>query len=88
MIRYVSVYKVERCWGGPEEGGWWYDFYTLIESTEVLRRDRNRVLRAKRKEWESQNTVPLHSVMSRGIYNVVKEENKGEHETKERPIYE
>ena len=21
---YVNVYRVERCYGGPEEGGWWY----------------------------------------------------------------
>lgn len=23
---YVSQYTVDRCWGGPEEGGWWYDW--------------------------------------------------------------
>ena len=23
--RYV-VYEYDRCYGGPEEGGWWYDF--------------------------------------------------------------
>ena len=22
---YVNVYKLNRCYGGPEEGGWWYD---------------------------------------------------------------
>jgi hypothetical protein len=22
---YFAVYEVERCYGGPEEGGWWYD---------------------------------------------------------------
>lgn len=21
----VAVYEVQRCYGGPEEGGWWYD---------------------------------------------------------------
>jgi len=23
--KYVNVYSVDRCYGGPEEGGWWYD---------------------------------------------------------------
>ena len=22
---YVNVYEVDRAYGGPEEGGWWYD---------------------------------------------------------------
>jgi hypothetical protein len=22
---FVNVYNVDRCYGGPEEGGWWYD---------------------------------------------------------------
>lgn len=22
---YVNCYKVSLCYGGPEEGGWWYD---------------------------------------------------------------
>lgn len=26
---YLSIYQVERCYGGPEEGGWWYDCWTL-----------------------------------------------------------
>lgn len=24
-ILYVNAYSVTRHWGGPEEGGWWYD---------------------------------------------------------------
>lgn len=27
----VGIYEVERCYGGPEEGGWWYDWYTLSD---------------------------------------------------------
>jgi len=22
---YVNAYRVSRAYGGPEEGGWWYD---------------------------------------------------------------
>jgi hypothetical protein len=24
-ILYVTAFEVSRNWGGPEEGGWWYD---------------------------------------------------------------
>jgi hypothetical protein len=27
---YVSVYNIESCYGGPEEGGWWYDWYIYV----------------------------------------------------------
>jgi hypothetical protein len=27
---YVSVYQIENLYGGPEEGGWWYDWYTYL----------------------------------------------------------
>lgn len=26
----VTTYRVEWCYGGPEEGGWWYDWYTPV----------------------------------------------------------
>lgn len=26
---FVSIYRHARCYGGPEEGGWWYDRYSL-----------------------------------------------------------
>ncbi len=27
---FVSMYSIERCYGGPEEGGWWYDWYVYV----------------------------------------------------------
>lgn len=29
---YVSIYEVSREFGGPEEGGWWYEAYRYIET--------------------------------------------------------
>lgn len=29
---YHNVYKTEQCYGGPEEGGWWYQRGTLLEA--------------------------------------------------------
>ena len=28
---FVNVYEVDRCYGGPEEGGWWFDIGTVKE---------------------------------------------------------
>ena len=27
---YISLYRHSRCYGGPEEGGWWYSTYELM----------------------------------------------------------
>lgn len=32
---YVNTYKVGRDYGGPEEGGWWFDVWTPIASVPV-----------------------------------------------------
>lgn len=29
---FVSIYQVDRCYGGPEEGGWWYDLWSFQHS--------------------------------------------------------
>lgn len=33
-VFYVSIYEVARAYGGPEEGGWWYDAYEYIETVD------------------------------------------------------
>ena len=29
-VESVALYLVDRAYGGPEEGGWWYDYGTLV----------------------------------------------------------
>lgn len=46
--RYVNAYSVARCYGGPEEGGWWYDAgeplaSVPVESDEDEERERERL---------------------------------------------
>lgn len=33
--RYINAYEVSRFYGGPEEGGWWYDSGLKLKSVEV-----------------------------------------------------
>lgn len=30
----VAIFLVDRAYGGPEEGGWWYDTGTRVDSTD------------------------------------------------------
>lgn len=32
---WITLYEISRCYGGPEEGGWWYDYYTPTRSMRV-----------------------------------------------------
>jgi hypothetical protein len=32
---YITAYSVQRAYGGPEEGGWYYDVYSVIETREA-----------------------------------------------------
>ena len=32
---FVTLYEVKSLYGGPEEGGWWYDWYTPIATKQV-----------------------------------------------------
>ena len=38
-IVFVNAYLVHRCYGGPEEGGWWYDAGEPLASVPVERGD-------------------------------------------------
>jgi hypothetical protein len=44
QIVYVSVYSVTREYGGPEEGGWWYNWTTHLLSIPCLYRDHRKVI--------------------------------------------
>lgn len=37
---YVNAYLVQRCYGGPEEGGWWFDSGTPLAAVPLLLADR------------------------------------------------
>ena len=44
---WVSFYEAAQCYGGPEEGGWYYDTLTLIDSTECTTMSEVAAARAK-----------------------------------------
>jgi len=68
---FVTVTLEDKAYGGPEEGGWWYDVSDPIEkhycaNLSVLRRVIERVTR----EFDNTGRYPIHSVLSEGIFQV------------------
>lgn len=59
---FVTLYEVQSLYGGPEEGGWWYDWYTPIATKQVATQEMAEMLQKKirsraaemRKEAESE----------------------------------
>jgi len=46
--QYVNVYEVDRNYGGPEEGGWWYDSGEPVASIQC---DERQVEQVKTYLW-------------------------------------
>lgn len=36
VLRFAAAYYVDRAYGGPEEGGWWYDVGEHLMTLEFL----------------------------------------------------
>jgi hypothetical protein len=89
---FVTAYFINREYGGPEEGGWWYNSSTLIESVQVSTPEEayKKVIELFEKYREEYNDdkYELSSVMSQGKLSVLTEKIKGENQNTEKPVYE
>lgn len=88
---FISVYLRDRAYGGPEEGGWWYETGELIRSTQVLSSDEAICLQELEQAWCDENNkgrYPVSSVLSTGRYCVYVEDEPGAHYPLETPRYE
>ena len=83
---YINVYLVDRAYGGPEEGGWYYDYGNPVESRRVLVPMNGYVnLHSEyQTELEFLNTrynrlnsdrPEIHSVISKGRYIIIEEDD-------------
>jgi hypothetical protein len=86
---YVNIYRVDRCYGGPEEGGWWYDMWRLEDSLCIRHKDLKELIPiVERNYWNNPKSPPLSSVISQGEWKIYVELKKAESETTSRPHYE
>ena len=90
---YVNVYETDRVYGGPQEGGWYYDAGSPVKSMPVPRARAKRLLARVRERLEAINREdgrrPGWSVLSRGDYlHAWIENHPGREYPEHRPTYE
>jgi hypothetical protein len=86
---WVTVYTVTRHYGGAEEGGWWYNWYTAQESSYTPVRFAEARARKLRKKWEMRRMFgDIYSVLGGEAVSVHIENTRYDAETTVRPHYE
>ena len=87
----INVYRVNRLYGGSEEGGWWYNEYQLHEYQMVaVGNDPTAALTTLnelKQKYNNEGARPLSSVLSDGQWEVYLEFEMGESRTKMKPVY-
>jgi hypothetical protein len=86
----VSAYAVNRCFGGHEEGGWWYDAYHFAGISERVSIEEIDAAKERIKAMfaDEQPRFPISSMANDGPeYWPIVELKVGDSETKERPHY-
>jgi hypothetical protein len=91
FLKFVVIWFNTREYGGPEEGGWWFDtgesreVYTCHTESEVeVHQKQAEETVAKRNEGRR----PIDSVVSTGRYSVTVEDEKPESYLAVTPHYE
>lgn len=87
-IVYVNVYSVTRHYGGPEEGGWWYNWYSCIEVFPVKNKRSDIVEEELEAEHAYKKYGNIYSVLGGRDIEVRVEAAPKESETKRAPHYE
>lgn len=90
----VAIYLCDRAYGGPEEGGWWFDTGELIRVHRVFGSADAAQRRCERLNRRLDATInrgrrPISSVLSDGQYRAeVRENFVPRHYPERRPHYE
>jgi hypothetical protein len=89
---YVNVYIYDKAYGGPEEGGWWFNTFEPVSSVRVYgkRKIETELLKAENfcnTENEERNS-DVESVCSDGKYIVCTEFHKAKFYPRTKPHYE
>jgi hypothetical protein len=86
LLQWVNVYETTRHYGGPEEGGWWYDWNQCAESRLLFFWQAEKVRDRLYGMYEDEGDIS--SVLGGKLYWIAIQDRKAENETKERPHYE
>lgn len=79
--RWVTVYTITRHYGGPEEGGWYWN-RAVAEATIMVAgpKDRENCIAACKKRFEGLAYGDIYSVRGGRRVDVVAERHPGDHE--------
>lgn len=84
---WVAVYDVDLEYGGPEEGGWWYDTGICLMNVACESYEQAQEVQEQLRQ-EYPDTGKRNSVLSGEDYNVVIEHRPGKNYPEYRPHYE
>jgi hypothetical protein len=87
QIVYVNVYSVTRHYGGPEEGGWYYNWMECIETYPVKNINSQLIKEELEDEHNRKKFGNIYSVLGGRDIEVYIEEAPKASETRERPYY-
>jgi len=95
--KFITAYAVTRHYGGPEEGGWWYNWYTPIKTVTLPKSHRrlnkrmikkvNSIGDAIKKELDYINEGNIYSVLGGVMLDVAAEFFKHEFASTEQPHF-
>ena len=86
---WVTAYRVTRHYGGPEEGGWWYNVKAKLETVGPVWPDGvDGVIKMLTNKYEPMKWGNIYSVNGGVDVVVLAEEVAGQFETKEHPHFE
>lgn len=86
----VSVRIHDQKYGGPEEGGWWYDTWDTIATLLCQSKEQLAIqLTSLKNEFSNEGRHKLSSVCSEGLHEIlVTKKAPLQHEPEVRPHYE
>ena len=85
---YINVYAVTRHFGGPEEGGWWYNAGEILESKQCHPELVNSVRAELEAKYADQKEGDIYSVRGGVDIEVQLSDEPGEDFPKHTPHYE
>lgn len=85
---WINVYYITRKYGGPEEGGWWYDHWDCVDSHRGRLEESEEDEKELREEYEGDAWGDKSSMRGGLEVRVLVEDTFEKSATRGRPHYE
>lgn len=85
--KWVNAYEEDQCYGGPEEGGWWYYRRTPIRSQEAGLQAHLLARKWRATEFSNEGRRPPENTNGEPRYLVLVEDHPGRYAPLDQPRY-